>query len=63
MELEKRQPEKKLSEENTNTSRRSFIKNTTAITAGAALAFSARSYARIVGANDRINMAIAGLNG
>ncbi|CAN5705639.1 Gfo/Idh/MocA family oxidoreductase [soil metagenome] len=41
-------------------SRREFI--TTAATTAAAFAPSARSYARIVGANDRVNFAVIGLN-
>lgn len=48
--------------------RREFIRNATASTAGiaigsSALGFSARSYARIPGANDRIHVAMIGLNG
>ena len=43
-------------------SRRSFIRNTTAATAGLSLAMtSAASYARILGANDRINLSYAGV--
>lgn len=43
-------------------SRRDFIKTTTAATAGLSLAMgSAASYARILGANDRINIACAGV--
>ncbi|MGK0137695.1 MAG: putative dehydrogenase [Algoriphagus sp.] len=41
-------------------SRRKFLKSSALGAAG--LAFSAKSYARILGANDRINMATAGLN-
>ncbi|MCU1320886.1 MAG: oxidoreductase domain protein [Acidobacteriaceae bacterium] len=41
-------------------SRREFL--TTAATTAAAFAPSARSYARIVGANDRVNFAVIGLN-
>ncbi len=47
-------------------SRRTFIKNASVAGAGVALgatAFSARSYGRILGANDRVNFAIAGLHG
>ncbi len=40
-------------------SRRDFIKTTTAATVGA-MAFSAQSYARIMGANDRVNVGIVG---
>ncbi|MEN8250864.1 MAG: Gfo/Idh/MocA family oxidoreductase [Bacteroidota bacterium] len=45
--------------------RRSFIKKTTLATAGISLAgtaFSASSYRRIMGANDRINIAVVGTN-
>ena len=46
--------------------RRSFIKKVTAATAGmavgsSAMGMSARSYGRIIGANDRLNIGIAGL--
>jgi len=41
-------------------SRREFIKKTAL--AGAAVSFSASSYARILGANDRINFGIVGVN-
>ncbi len=47
-----------------NVSRRSFIKNTTLGAAAIGLggmALSAKSYGRIIGANDRINVAIIGL--
>ena len=49
-----------------STNRRDFIKKVTAGTAGiavgsSAMGMSARSYGRIIGANDRINIAIAGL--
>src|SRR5690606_9798440 len=40
-------------------SRRNFIKTTAAATVGA-MAFSAQSYARIMGANDRVNVGIVG---
>lgn len=40
-------------------SRRNFIKTTAAATFGA-MAFSAQSYARIMGANDRVNVGIVG---
>lgn len=39
--------------------RRQFIKTTTAATMGA-MAFSAQSYARIIGANDRVNVGVVG---
>ena len=43
-------------------SRRDFIRTTTAATAGLSLAMSsAASYARILGANDRINLSCAGM--
>jgi predicted dehydrogenase len=42
-------------------SRRTFLK--TSALGAAGIAFSAKSYARILGANDRINIATAGLNG
>ena len=44
-------------------SRREFLKNMTVGTAGIAVSLSARSYARILGANDRVNFAIVGLHG
>ena len=49
-----------------NTSRRNFIKKTTTAAAGLGLlgtanAMSAKSYNNIIGANDRINVAIQGL--
>ena len=49
-----------------NTNRRNFLKKTmagaTGVTIGSsALAASAKNYSRIVGANDRINVAIIGL--
>ncbi len=49
-----------------SSNRRDFIKKVTAGTAGiavgsSAMGMSARSYGRIIGANDRINIAIAGL--
>ena len=47
-------------------SRREFIKNASLTTAGVALgasALSAKSYSRILGANDRVNFAVAGLHG
>lgn len=44
-------------------SRRTFIK-TSALAAGSlTVSFPAKSYSRIVGANDRINYAVAGING
>lgn len=44
-------------------SRRNFIKKTSIASAGLAVTFSAKSYANIIGANDRVNMAVIGLNG
>ena len=46
--------------------RREFIRKTLLGTAGVAvggLGFSAKSYASIMGANERINMAVIGING
>jgi len=46
--------------------RRTFIKKTAIGTAGVSVgltAFSAKSYGRILGANDRINMGVIGLRG
>ncbi len=51
--------------ENSNNSRRKFIKNSILGTAGLSLAatgMDAKSYANILGANDRMNFALAGLN-
>ena len=48
-----------------NNTRRDFIKKTALGTAGlslGAMSFPASSYARIIGANDRVNFAIAGIN-
>lgn len=45
---------------NNLTNRRNFLKKTAIAATG--LAFSAKSYARIMGANDRVNIAVAGLN-
>jgi predicted dehydrogenase len=48
------------------TERREFIKKSIAGTAGIAIGgmgFSAKSYASVIGANDRINIAIAGIGG
>jgi predicted dehydrogenase len=50
--------------ENQNVSRRDFIKKSTLAAAGLAfggMAMSAKSYSRILGANDRLTVAIAGL--
>src|SRR5215469_18216282 len=44
----------------TNSSRRDFIKATVAGTAGLAIGSSAFSYARILGANDRVRVAFVG---
>jgi predicted dehydrogenase len=43
--------------------RRTFIDGLTVSLAGTALGSSARSYGQIIGANNRVNFAIAGLNG
>ncbi len=44
-------------------SRRNFIKKSSVLGTSLAIGFSAKSYSKIMGANDRINMATAGLNG
>jgi predicted dehydrogenase len=44
-------------------SRREFLKDVAVGTAGVAASWNARSYARVLGANDRVNFAIAGLHG
>ena len=44
-------------------SRRTFLDGLATGVAGVAVASSARSYAQILGANDRVNFAICGLNG
>jgi predicted dehydrogenase len=44
-------------------SRRTFLKEVTLGTAGLAVGWNARSYSRILGANDRVNFAIIGLHG
>src|ERR1039457_3232240 len=44
-------------------SRRTFVNGLAAGVAGSALASTAKSYAQILGANDRVNFAINGLNG
>jgi predicted dehydrogenase len=43
--------------------RRTFINGVAISAAGAAVASTARSYAQILGANERVNFAVAGLNG
>src|SRR5947209_11492402 len=43
--------------------RRTFLDGLAVSAAGAALGSTAKSYAQIVGANDRLNFAILGLNG
>ncbi|MEQ6120205.1 Gfo/Idh/MocA family oxidoreductase [Reichenbachiella sp. MALMAid0571] len=43
--------------------RRDFIKKTTMGTAGLAMGMSAKSYANIIGANDRVNVGILGFSG
>ena len=51
--------------DNNKNNRREFIKKAALATAGVsylgALGFSAKSYGNIIGANDRLNVAIAGL--
>ncbi len=42
--------------------RRNFVKKSMLSAAGLAVGFSAKSYGNIMGANDRINLAVAGLN-
>lgn len=44
-------------------SRREFIKKSTLGTVGLSMAFSASSYSNIIGANERVNFGVAGLNG
>ncbi len=44
-------------------SRRTFVSGLAAGAAGSALTTSAKSYTQILGANDRLNFAINGLNG
>ena len=46
-----------------NASRRDFLKITGAGVAGTALSVSASSYARVVGSNDRVRVAICGVRG
>ena len=46
----------------TSKTRRKFIKNSLLGGTALALGFSAKSYARIAGANERINLAVAGIN-
>jgi predicted dehydrogenase len=46
-----------------NTTRRKFIRNTAMAGVGLTYAVSAKSYSNIWGANDRVNLAVAGLNG
>ena len=50
--------------ERSNNSRRAFIKKAAISTAGAGLAtsFTAKSYASILGANDRVNVGIVGFS-
>src|SRR3984957_3515825 len=43
--------------------RRKFIDTLAVSTTGLALATTARSYARILGSNERVNFAVIGLNG
>lgn len=48
---------------NKNTSRRDFIKKTALGTAAFSFGISAKSYSNIMGANERINVAVMGMNG
>lgn len=50
-------------ETNKEQSRRDFMKKAMVGAGGLALGFSAKSYSRIVGANNRVNAAVAGING
>ena len=43
--------------------RRSFVKQSTALGIGLSLPFSAKSYNRIIGANERMHFAVAGMKG
>src|SRR5436190_19258968 len=43
-------------------SRRTFIRNTAIVTAGGAMAFSAKSYARIIGANGAVRVGVIGFS-
>ncbi len=43
--------------------RRSFVKKSALGVAGASLSLSAKSYGRILGANDRVNVGIVGFSG
>jgi predicted dehydrogenase len=45
-----------------NNSRREFIKKSSLVATGVALSFSAKSYSSIIGANDRLNFAVVGIN-
>ena len=44
-------------------SRREFLKDVALGSAGLAIGMNAKSYARILGANDRVNFAVIGLHG
>ena len=46
-----------------SSSRRNFVKKSALSTAGLAMGFSASSYNRILGANERVNFGVAGING
>lgn len=46
-----------------NQTRREFLKHVAAGTAGMTVGLTARSYARILGANERVNFAVIGLHG
>ena len=46
-----------------NNTRRDFIKATGTFAALGAMGFSSKSYARIIGANERVNVGVMGVNG
>ncbi|MGA9407064.1 MAG: Gfo/Idh/MocA family oxidoreductase [Bacteroidota bacterium] len=45
------------------TTRREFLRGTTIVAAGLAAGLNAKSYSRIIGANERVNFAVIGLHG
>jgi len=45
------------------TTRREFLRDTAIVAVGLASGFNAKSYSRIIGANDRVNFAVIGLHG
>lgn len=44
-------------------SRRNFLRTSAAVSAGLSLPFTAQGYGRILGANDRLNVAVVGMHG